>query len=70
MPETEWNSTTVPEEGAVVYVLAADDHGQYKFHSRWYSETIAGGTLRRDKSLMFLSRDGDLANDAEQAPET
>ena len=22
MPETEWNSTTAPEEGATVYVLA------------------------------------------------
>ena len=23
MPEPEWNSTTAPEEGAIVYVLAA-----------------------------------------------
>ena len=29
MPETEWNSTTTPEEGATVYVLAADGRGQY-----------------------------------------
>jgi hypothetical protein len=29
MPETEWNSTTAPEEGAIVYVLAADNIGQY-----------------------------------------
>jgi hypothetical protein len=29
MPETEWNSTTAPEEGAIVYVLAADNRGQY-----------------------------------------
>ena len=29
MPETEWNSTTTPEEGAIVYLLAADDRGQY-----------------------------------------
>jgi hypothetical protein len=29
MPETEWNSTTAPEEGAIVYVLAVDDWGQY-----------------------------------------
>jgi hypothetical protein len=29
MPETEWNSTTTPEEGATVYVLAADNRGQY-----------------------------------------
>jgi hypothetical protein len=28
-PETEWNSTTTPEEGATVYVLAADNWGQY-----------------------------------------
>ncbi len=27
--ETEWNSTTAPEEGAVVQVLAADNRGQY-----------------------------------------
>ena len=30
MPETEWNSTTAPEEGAIVYVLAADNIGQYE----------------------------------------
>jgi hypothetical protein len=29
MPETEWNSTTTPEEGAIVNVLAADNIGQY-----------------------------------------
>ena len=29
MPETEWNSTTTPEEGVIVYVLAADNRGQY-----------------------------------------
>ena len=29
MPETEWNSTTTPEDGAIVYVLAVDDRGQY-----------------------------------------
>jgi hypothetical protein len=29
MPESEWNSTTAPEEGAVVQVLAADNRGQY-----------------------------------------
>ena len=29
MPGTEWNSTTTPEEGAIVYVLAADNRGQY-----------------------------------------
>ena len=29
MPETEWNSETVPEEGAIVQVLAADKRGQY-----------------------------------------
>jgi hypothetical protein len=29
MPETEWNSTTTPEEGATVYVLALDNIGQY-----------------------------------------
>jgi hypothetical protein len=29
MPETEWNSTTAPEEGATVYVLAADNRGKY-----------------------------------------
>ena len=30
MPETEWNSTTAPEEGATVYVLASDNIGQYE----------------------------------------
>jgi hypothetical protein len=29
MSEAEWNSTAPPEEGAIVYVLAADDSGQY-----------------------------------------
>ena len=29
MPEMAWNSTTPPKEGAIVYVLAADDIGQY-----------------------------------------
>jgi len=29
MPETEWNSTTPPEEGAIVCVLAADNRAQY-----------------------------------------
>ena len=27
MPEVKWNSTTIPEEGAIVYVLGADDRG-------------------------------------------
>ena len=30
MPNSEWNSTTAPEEGAIVYVLAADGRGQYE----------------------------------------
>ncbi len=29
MPEAEWNSKTVPEEGSIVHVLAADSRGQY-----------------------------------------
>jgi hypothetical protein len=29
MPETEWNSETAPEEGAIVRVLGADHRGQY-----------------------------------------
>jgi hypothetical protein len=29
MPETEWNSTTTPEKGSIVYVLALDNIGQY-----------------------------------------
>jgi hypothetical protein len=29
MPETKWNSTTVPEEGAIVHVLASDGMGEY-----------------------------------------
>jgi hypothetical protein len=31
-----------------------------RFPSRFFSEMIAGGTFRRGKSLMFLSRDGAL----------
>ena len=30
MSGTEWNSTTTPEGGAIVYVLALDDIGQYE----------------------------------------
>ncbi|SFK43564.1 hypothetical protein [Methylocapsa palsarum] len=29
MSEPEWNSTTTPEEGSIVHVLAEDDFGQY-----------------------------------------
>jgi len=29
MPDPEWNSTTAPEEGATIYVLALDDIGHY-----------------------------------------
>jgi hypothetical protein len=29
MHQPEWNSTTTPDEGAIVYVLAVDDRGQY-----------------------------------------
>jgi hypothetical protein len=29
MPKREWNSTTTPEEGEIVYVLAQDNRGQY-----------------------------------------
>ena len=30
MPNSEWNSTTSLEEGAIVYLLAADNRGQYE----------------------------------------
>ncbi|MGO9235090.1 MAG: hypothetical protein ACLP4V_13860 [Methylocella sp.] len=30
MSEPEWNSTTTPEEGTIVYVLAVDNIGQYE----------------------------------------
>jgi hypothetical protein len=60
VPETEWNSTTAPSEGAIVYVLAEDNRGDTSFHSRSSFETIAGGTLAREKSLTLLSRDGAL----------
>ncbi len=30
MPEVKWNSTTAPEEGATVYVLALDNIGKYE----------------------------------------
>ena len=59
MPETEWNSTTPPEEGAIVYVLAAETiGGNTRFHSRSSFETIAGGTLAQEKSLTLLSWGG------------
>ena len=29
MAQSKWNSKTAPEEGAIVYVLAADNRGQY-----------------------------------------
>ena len=58
MPEVKWNSTTIPEEGAIVYVLAADDRGNTRFRSLSSFETIAGGTLAREKSSILLSRDG------------
>jgi len=29
MPKPKWNSTTTPEEGAVVYMFASDNIGQY-----------------------------------------
>ena len=39
-----------------------------KFHSRSSFETIAGGTLAREKSLTLLSRDGaQLAMSADDA---
>ena len=66
MSEPEWSSTTTPEEGTIVYVLAVDNIGQYGFHSRSFFETIAGGTLAREKSLTLLSRAGDqqaMSND-------
>ena len=30
MPEVKWNSTTTPEEGAIVHALASDNRGQYE----------------------------------------
>jgi hypothetical protein len=30
MSEPEWNSTTTPEEGTIVYVLVVDNIGQYE----------------------------------------
>jgi hypothetical protein len=29
MPQAEWNRITIPEDGAIVYVLAQDNRGQY-----------------------------------------
>ena len=29
MPEAEWNSTSLPQKGEIVRVLAKDIHGQY-----------------------------------------
>jgi len=58
MPDPEWNSTTAPEEGATVYVLALDDIGHYVIPFRSSFETIAGGTLTPGKNLTLLSRGG------------
>jgi hypothetical protein len=30
MAFTEWNSTTPPEDGAIVFVIAEDDYGEYE----------------------------------------
>ena len=57
MPETEWNSTTAPEEGAIVYVLAADNIGQYEIPFQVVFRE-AGETLAREKSSTLLSWDG------------
>ena len=58
MPETEWNSTTTPEEGAIVYVLAADDRGQYVIPFPVVFRDDSWWTLAREKSSTPLSRDG------------
>jgi hypothetical protein len=59
MPEAEWNSTTAPQEGTIVYVLGQTTAANTRFPSRSFFETIAGGMLAREKSLTLLSRDGD-----------
>jgi hypothetical protein len=63
MPEAEWNSTTTPDEGEIVFVLAADDRRQYvipfavvfRDDSWWHAQTgeeldafIAGWRPRDD----------------------
>jgi hypothetical protein len=49
-------ATTAPEDGATVYVLAADNIGQYVIPFPVVFR--AGGTLAREKSSILLSRDG------------
>ena len=49
-PDTEWNSATAPEEGAIVNVLAKDNLGQYSIPFPVFFEMIAGGTQAAAKS--------------------
>ena len=58
MPETEWNSTTTPEEGATVYVLAADNWGQYEIPFPVVFRDDSWWNARTGKSSMLLWRDG------------
>jgi hypothetical protein len=58
MPEVKWTSTTTPEEGAIVYVLAADTIGKYEIPFPVVFRSIAGGMLAREKSSTLLSRGG------------
>jgi hypothetical protein len=44
MPDGEWNCTELPEEGVLVDVLAADNHGRYEIpfpvifrEDRWWN---------------------------------
>ena len=58
MTETEWNSTTAPEEGAIVYVLAVDDRGQYLIPFPVVFRDDSWWNAPREKSSILLSRDG------------
>jgi hypothetical protein len=59
MPEAEWNSTTAPQEGTIVYVLAADDRGQYAIPFKVVFRDDSWWNARTGEELDALSRDGD-----------
>ena len=70
MPETEWNSTTVPEEGTVVYVMAADDLGQYVIPFKVLFRDDSWWNFQTGQELDVFVAGWRPANDAEQTSET
>ena len=70
MPETEWNSPSVPEEGAVVYVLAADDQGQYEIPFKVLFRDDSWWNVQTGQELDVFVAGWRPDNDSEQTPET